>query len=60
MNASKENARKAKKAFARIAKHQGLDFHSEIKMVESFLDASERKLPTEAAYKREKQRRAQA
>lgn len=52
MNASKENARKAKKYIADVAGGS-----ANMKFVQLFIEACERKLPTEAAYVRDQQRR---
>lgn len=56
MNASKENARKSIKFFEQSGggKH---GVGSADHFIMEFLKASERKLPTEAAYKRDRERR---
>jgi acetoin utilization deacetylase AcuC-like enzyme len=59
MNASKENARTANRYFKML--EGGYDPRTVSDMTEfiqKFLDACERKLPTEAAYQRDRQRRA--
>ena len=58
MNASKENARKCLADLGRL--EQGADLPNRMNQVgniRKFLQAAERKLPTEAAYQRDKKRR---
>jgi hypothetical protein len=60
MNASKEEARKAMDVLRAI--NNGLldvrhDFESEVQQLAAFLEAAERKLPSEAAFKRAKAKR---
>jgi hypothetical protein len=58
MNASKENARKARAALTNIdAELGGGGCEGDFNVLRKFLDAAERKLPTEAAFTRDKIRR---
>jgi hypothetical protein len=62
MNASKENAKKAN-AYAYDLQANPLtlrDRMNRLEFIRRFLDAAERKLPTEAAFKRDQQRRKKA
>lgn len=52
MYASKEKARRAYKEAARLFEEVGTGQEDEIKFVLDFLTAAERKLPTEASYRR--------
>lgn len=54
MRASKENAKRALKHLSKLDSSVG------VKFVVEFVQAAERKLPTEAAYEREKDRRKPA
>lgn len=62
MNASKEQCRKAKEAL-RVVSIQGHilpgDPTNEILFINDFLEAAERKLPTEAAFSRDKKKSKQ-
>jgi len=65
MNASKEEARKARKVLDDI--ENGLlrggdthDFDSEVKQLQTFLAAAERKLPSEKAYAKDKKRKVRS
>jgi len=59
MNASKENARIARRYFEQMSLNLDKDKWDDCdKFVWNFLEAAERKLPTEAAFKRDKERRA--
>ncbi len=60
MNASKENARQARSALdSMVQSMPSLAVQSEknVQHLREFLAAAERKLPSEAAYKREKHRK---
>lgn len=64
MNASKENARKARQLFLALPEEAEASSPEDDakrneaeKFIEDFLVAAERKLPTEAAYAKEKARR---
>lgn len=60
MNASKENARKARSIVEGLAADEAVVLgHGESKLrhLQSFVESAERKLPTEAAYKRDRERR---
>jgi hypothetical protein len=67
MNASKENAKKAQSDLWQAAemmdkvltKEQRDPIKRTLTRVLAFLESAERKLPTEAAYKRDKDRRAE-
>jgi hypothetical protein len=57
MNASKENARKAKKFLAELLDpNPAIAGDGPKEFLQQFLDAAERKLPTEAAFKADKKR----
>ena len=69
MNASKEEARKANEGLGRAAtiadlidRHPEPDKLKELKLclvrVQNFVEVAERKLPTEAAYAKDKKRKA--
>lgn len=57
MNASKENAKRAQEIFKAIQAHKVSTYHEGALFLTQFLEAAERKLPTEAAFKRDRQRR---
>lgn len=61
MNASKEEARKALKALVGISDGMGQEARNResgrLISIQEFLEAAERKLPSEAAYAKDKQRR---
>lgn len=56
MLASKEQARRALRALGRL-EGTGTKIVPEHAILRAFLDAAERRLPTEAAYKRDRDRR---
>jgi hypothetical protein len=59
MNASKENARQARTALDGMVESTpslAVQFEKDVQHLSDFLAAAERKLPSEAAYKREKHR----
>jgi hypothetical protein len=66
MNASKENARKARAALstllgtAAVQRGEVLFNADALEQLQGFIAAAERKLPSEAAYKADKARRKQA
>lgn len=57
MNASKENARRAKRALATFSESKFPHIIQACKTIADFLDAAERKLPSEAAFEADKRRR---
>ena len=57
MNASKEEARKAQRAFVDYRRKHGTPADELADAIDYFLLAAERKLPTEASYQRDRKRR---
>ena len=54
MNASKENCRKAREYFIEIVNEADPTLTERRRFIGEFLDAAEKKLPTEDAFKRDK------